>query len=148
MRTNFAISALATCMILATPALADGKNKNKRAHGQQQSSQSVAGGVAAAGPNGAAAGGLAGSRAEQRQMRSGDRTACVPGSVATNSSQSVYTDRRTGSAASTTGGTATGSGGVSSSSTGDVYSSTDRNGSTADAYGESTASAREPTRRC
>lgn len=147
MKTKLAISALAACMIMTTPALA-GDKKGKNDKRDQASSQSVAVGGTAAGRDGAVAVGGAGSRAEQRAMRRNNRTACVPGSVATTSNQSVYTDRRTGSAASSTSGTASGSGTVRSSSTGDVYSSTDQNGSTADAYGESTAVAREPTRRC
>lgn len=154
MKLKLAISAIAACTLMSSAALADGpKNKNK----QRSSAESVSAGVAAAGPQGAVAGGVAASRVEQRQMnRNRNRgemsqrstARCVPGTASTSTSGAVFTDRRTGSAAINTNGTASGSGTVRSNSEGEVFSSTDRQGSQADAYGNSTAVAREPTRRC
>jgi len=149
MKLKSVITAIAAGTILSSTSFA------------YQTSQSGAGGVAAAGPNGAVAGGGAASKAEaqkQRKMRkhkkSGDgqhqtsaRRACVPGTASTSTSGAVYTDRNSGSAGMTTSGTASGDGTVRASSEGDVYSSTDQHGSTAEGYGNSTAVAREPTSR-
>lgn len=152
MKLKLALSAIAACSLVTGAALAEA---------QSSSAGSGAGGVAAAGPRGSVAGGVAVSKAEQRQQQrkarkhSGQQgqqamstTRCVPGTASTSTTGAVYTDRNAGSAAINTNGTASGSGTVRSSSEGDVYSSTDRSGSQADAYGNSTAVAREPTRRC
>lgn len=157
MKIKLAISALAACTLMSGAALADSPQKKKT----QSSSESGAGGVAVAGPNGAGAGGVAASRAQTREMKRDQRRnkrggqqamtssrACVPGTASTSTNGAVYTDRRTGSASIATNGTASGDGTVRSSSEGEVYSSTDKTGSQADAYGTSTAVAREPTRPC
>lgn len=146
MKLKLAIPALAASMLISGAALADdgprGKNKNR------SSATTVTGGVTAAGPNGAVAGGAAATQAEIMQQRR-DRRAIrgqvsLPNQATTSTSGSVYTDRRTGSAAINTNGAASGDGSVRSSSEGEVFSSTTRDGSQADAYGVSEAEANEP----
>lgn len=149
MKLKLAISTFAAVALMSGTAMADGpKNKKQNKERDRASAASVAGGVAAAGPRGAVAGGGAGNRVMRdrsgRMMR-GDN--CVPGTASTSTNGAVYTSRRSGSAAINSSGTAAGSGAVSSSSEGEVYSQTDRNGSQADAYGNSTATS-APSRRC
>lgn len=154
MRSKFAIPALAACVLIGGTALAD----ERKAPRSETSAGSVAGGAAAAGPDGAVAGGGAASKvkhmrqgrrhARDRDNQANRNAACLPGTASTSTSGAAYTDRRRGSAAINTSGTASGSGTVRSSSEGDVFSSTDKSGSTADAYGVSDAVAREPSRAC
>jgi hypothetical protein len=147
MKIKLAISAIAACALMSTTAMADSP-KHKKQNRDRASAASVSGGVAAAGPRGAVAGGGAGNMVtRERSGRTSGNVACVPGTASTSTNGAVYTDRRSGSAAINTSGTAGGSGTVSSSSSGEVYSQTDRSGSQADAYGDSTASART-SRRC
>ena len=149
MKLKLAISAIAACALMGGTAMADGPKNKKHQNKDRASAASVAGGVAAAGPRGAVAGGAAGNQV-MRDRSGSTRTgavACVPGTASTSTNGAVYTSRRSGSAAINTSGTAAGSGTVSSSSEGDVYSSTDRQGSQADAYGNSTATAQN-SRRC
>ena len=148
MKLKLAISAIAACALMGGTAMADGPKNKKHQNKDRASATSVAGGVAAAGPRGAVAGGGAGNQVmRERSGRGTANVACVPGTASTSTNGAVYTSRRSGSAAINTSGTAAGSGTVSSSSEGDVYSSTDRQGSQADAYGNSTATA-ERSRRC
>ena len=157
MNFKLAISAIAACTLVTGAALAEGpKHKKNRA-----TSGSVAAGVAAAGPNGAVAGGGAGSAASMPGMtretrRSGHgsnaivttSTRCIPNSAATTSANTAYADRNTAAGASTTSGTAQGSGTVSSTSDGGAYAARSSSGATeADAYGTSTATART-SRHC
>lgn len=92
-----------------------------------------------------------GASETQRHHRGNDRRNrmqnCTPGSASTSTTGSARTTRNSANAEIATRGSARGSGTVRSSSEGDVYASTDRSGSEADAYGNSTAEAREPTRR-
>ena len=146
MNLKLAIATLAACTMLTGTALADSPKNNKKQNRGQATSTSVTGGVTAAGPNGAVAGGVSGAQGTQeRQGRRGTRTT-VPSTASTNTSGSVYTTRDSGAAAINTGGAASGSGAVSSSSEGEVYSSTNRQGSEADAYGNSEAEADGPNR--
>jgi hypothetical protein len=147
MNMKFALSAMAAATLISGAAYAE----------VQTSAGSGAGGVSASGQNGTVAGGVAASQTRRDMRRQGRQnqqsmqrgsTQCLPGTASTSTTGSVYTDRRTGTAGIATNGTASGSGTVRSSSEGEVYSSTDRTGSQADAYGNSTAVAREPTRRC
>ena len=148
MKLKLAISAIAACALMSGTAMADGPKNKRHQNKERASSASVAGGVAAAGPRGAVAGGAAGNQVmRERSGRSTANVACVPGTASTSTNGAAYTSRRSGSAAISTNGTAAGSGTVSSSSEGEVYSSTDRQGSQADAYGNSTATA-ERSRRC
>jgi hypothetical protein len=149
MKIKLAISTIAACALIGGTAMAEGPKSKKHQNRDRAAAASVSGGVAAAGPRGAVAGGAAGSQAMRDtsgRTRSG-RVLCVPGTASTSTSGAVYTDRRSGSAAINTNGTAAGSGTVTSSSEGEVYSSTDRSGSQADAYGNSTAGA-TASRRC
>jgi hypothetical protein len=148
MKLKLAISAIAACALMGGTAMADGPKNKKHQNKDRASAASVAGGVAAAGPRGAVAGGGAGNQVmRERSGRGTANVACVPGTASTSTNGAVYTSRRSGSAAINTSGTAAGSGAVSSSSEGEVYSSTDRQGSQADAYGNSTATA-DRSRRC
>ena len=148
MKLKLAISAIAACALMGGTAMADGPKNKKHQNKDRASAAGVAGGVAAAGPRGAIAGGAAGNQVMRERSGGGmAAVACVPGTASTSTNGAVYTSRRSGSAAINTSGTAAGSGTVTSSSEGDVYSSTDRQGSQADAYGNSTATA-ERSRRC
>lgn len=148
MKLNFAIPVIAASMIFTSAAMADTPDK-KKSRPDRATSTSVSGGVAAAGRDGAVAGGVGASQADvqrqnrQRRRMNGDQIQ-APSSAATSTTGAVYTGRRSGAAAINTNGAASGPGSVSSSSQGDVYSSTDRNGSEADAYGNSDANANEP----
>ena len=104
------------------------------------------GGIAAAGRDGAAAGGVVASQATGRPDRRDMRLDPQGNAATTSTSGAVYTSRRSGSAAINTNGAASGAGSVRSSSEGEVYSSTTRNGSDADAYGNSDASTDQPRR--
>ena len=156
MKLKFAMSALAACVLVSGTAMADGPKHKK----QRPVSGSVAAGVSAAGPNGAVAGGGAGSVATQPGMvrqtrRSGNGatrtvetvTRCIPNSAATTSSNTAFADRNTAAGASTTSGTAQGSGAVSSSSDGYATAERTTTSTYADAAGVSTATA-APSRRC
>lgn len=159
MKFKFAISALAACALASGAAMADPPKHNKKHN--RATSGSVAAGIAAAGPNGAVAGGGAGSvatkpgmtqRQTRRSSQDGDRmtsttTRCIPNSAATTSSNTAFADRKTAAGASTTSGTAQGSGEVSASSDGYATAERSRDSSFADAAGASTATAR-PSRRC
>ena len=159
MKLKFAMSALAACVLVSGTAMADGPKHKKH---NRATSGSVAAGVATAGPNGAVAGGGAGSvatrpgmvqRQTRRTARTGDTvttttTACIPSSVATNSSNAAYVDPNRASSSSNTSGTAQGTGATASSSSG--YATAENSptaGTFADAAGESTATARN-SRRC
>ena len=158
MKIKFAMSALAACVLVSGTAMADSPKHKKH---NRVTSGSVAAGVAAAGPNGAVAGGGAGSVATkpgmtQRKMsrtsRDGDETTttvtrCIPNSAATTSANTAFADRDSAAGASTTSGTAQGSGAVSASSDGYATAERSRTGTFADASGASTATAR-PSRRC
>ena len=148
---KFAVPVIAASMIFSGAAMADGPdNKKNQNRPDRASSTSVSGGVAAAGPNGAVAGGVGASQADvqrqNRQQRRANRNGQVevPSSAATSTTGAVFTNRRSGSAAINTNGATSGAGSVSSSSQGDVFSSTDRDGSEADASGSSDAQADEP----
>jgi len=153
MKIKYAIAAIAATTMMSGAALADGPNKQSN----RNSASTVTGGVAAAGNDGAVAGGIAAGQAtsvqkskhknrkDRRAMRRSQASQASPAqSASTSTSGAVYTDRNSGSAAINTNGSAAGSGTVRSSSEGEVYSSTTRDGSDADAYGVSEAEAREP----
>jgi len=150
MKIKYAIAAIAATTMMSGAALADGPNKQSN----RNSASTVTGGVAAAGNDGAVAGGIAAGQAtsvqkskhkNRKDRRAMRRSQASPAqSASTSTSGAVYTDRNSGSAAINTNGSAAGSGTVRSSSEGEVYSSTTRDGSDADAYGVSEAEAREP----
>jgi hypothetical protein len=147
MNLKIAIATLAACTMLTGTALADSPKHNKKQNRGQATSTSVTGGVTAAGPNGAVAGGVSGAQGTTQTSDRNRRTRMqAPSTASTNTSGAVYTTRDSGSAAINTGGAASGSGAVRSSSEGEVYSSTDRQGSEADAYGNSEAEADGPNR--
>ena len=145
MKIKYAIAALAATTMMSGAALADSKGKKHRNH-DRTSATSVNGGVAAAGRDGAAAGGVVASQSTGRPDMRNMRLDPQANSATTSTSGAVYTSRRSGSAAINTNGAASGTGSVRSSSEGEVYSSTTRNGSDADAYGNSDAWADQPRR--
>ena len=139
MKITYAIAALAATTLMTTAATAGGPN-HKKDRGSSSSTQ-VNGGVAAAGRDGAVAGGIVGSQSTETGPRSDRRMNRDTNSATTSTTGAVYTDHNRGSAAINSNGSAIGTGTVRSSSEGEVYSSTTRNGSDADAYGNSDASA-------
>jgi len=153
MKLKLATSALAACVLMAGSAMADPPKHKKN----RTSSTSVAAGVTASGPQGAVAGGGAGSQVvvQNRSRRSGhtsnqtaDRSHCVPSNVATTSNNTAYVDPNRASSGSSTSGTASGSG--TASSTSDGYATAENSpttGTFADASGVSTAEATR-SRRC
>ena len=139
MKITHAIAALAATTLMTTAAVANGP-KHKKDRGSA-SSTNVNAGVAAAGRDGAVAGGIAGSQSTETGSRADRRSSRDANSATTSTTGAVYTDNNRGSAAINSAGSAVGTGTVRSSSEGEVYSSTTRNGSDADAYGNSDASA-------